>query len=163
MLLGAQVAYAFQNRRAYAQERQAQNINQRGREFLALRIMTYIGERFQTGNKPPSALEMAEALRVPLRLAGQVLIVLVQANLVAEMTGSETGYLPARPLDKITAGDVLEAMRTGQGQDLATCPDTARSVVRERLTQIEQAERDAARGVTLQCLVNQSLGSQASA
>ena len=38
ILFGAQVAYAFQNRTAYVQEKQAETINQRGREFVALRM-----------------------------------------------------------------------------------------------------------------------------
>src|SRR5208282_1284765 len=37
LLFGAQVAYAFQNRKAYLQDKLAENVNQRGREFIALR------------------------------------------------------------------------------------------------------------------------------
>ena len=87
VLLGAQVAYAFQNRRAYLQEKQAESVSQRGREFIALRLMTFIGQRFQTRTKPPTALEMAENLGVPLRLAGQLLALLMQSGLVIEATG----------------------------------------------------------------------------
>src|SRR5690606_3616896 len=54
LLLGAQVAYAWQNRNAYVQEKQAESINQRGREFVALRLMTYITEQFSIGNSPPT-------------------------------------------------------------------------------------------------------------
>ena len=36
LLFGAQVAYAFQNRATYLEEKQVENINQRGREFVAL-------------------------------------------------------------------------------------------------------------------------------
>ena len=39
LLFGAQVAYAFQNRRAYVQEKQAESVNQRGREFVAFRLI----------------------------------------------------------------------------------------------------------------------------
>ena len=49
LLFGAQVAYAFQNRKFYLQEKLAENVNQRGREFIALRLMTLIGQRFQHG------------------------------------------------------------------------------------------------------------------
>ena len=47
MLFGAQVTYAFQNRESYLQQKLAENVNQRGREFVALRLMTCIGQRFQ--------------------------------------------------------------------------------------------------------------------
>src|SRR5207244_10332494 len=49
LLFGAQVAYAFQNRALYLQEKQIENINQRGREFVALRLMTSVGLRFERG------------------------------------------------------------------------------------------------------------------
>lgn len=62
LLFGAQVAYAYQNRAAYLQDKIADNINQRGREFVALRIMTLLGQRFQNGlprrrslNFPPNS------------------------------------------------------------------------------------------------------------
>src|SRR5439155_3691829 len=38
LLFGAQVAYAVQNRKVYLQERIAESANQRGREFVALRV-----------------------------------------------------------------------------------------------------------------------------
>ena len=49
LLFGAQVAYAFQNRKLYLQEKLVENVNQRGREFIALRLMTLIGQHFQSG------------------------------------------------------------------------------------------------------------------
>ena len=51
LLFGAQVAYAFQNRATYLEEKQVENINQRGREFVAFRLMTLIGRRFLPGER----------------------------------------------------------------------------------------------------------------
>src|SRR6185503_10550287 len=73
MLFGAQVAYAYQNRATYLEEKQVENINQRGREFVALRLMTCIGQRFVAGEPPPGVGEIAEALAVPTRLIQQVM------------------------------------------------------------------------------------------
>src|SRR5436190_2296248 len=56
-LFGAQVAYAFQNRKLYFQEKLAENVNQRGREFVALRLMTCLGQRFHRGLPPPTVQE----------------------------------------------------------------------------------------------------------
>src|ERR1051325_11987130 len=49
LLFGAQVAYAFQNRATYLEEKQIENINQRGREFISLRLMTCVSRRFGQG------------------------------------------------------------------------------------------------------------------
>src|SRR6185503_21028131 len=84
LLFGAQIAYAFQNRKLYLQERIAENVNQRGREFVALRLMTCIGQRFQRGLPPATVHEMSSELGVPSRLVQQVLRTLIAAHLVIE-------------------------------------------------------------------------------
>ena len=153
ILLGAQVAYAYQNKQAYAQEKQAESINQRGREFVALRLMTYIGQAFYLGQKPPGRLAMASALCIPSQLAAQILNGLAAGKLVVEVSGEETGYAPGRPIDKISVEDILSALRVGQGSELATADDPSRAVLREQFDRIVLAEMHAAGSVTLQNLV----------
>lgn len=153
VLLGAQVAYAYQNRRTYIQQRLAESINQRSREFVAVRLITYIGERFQSGKKAATSVEMAEDLGVPLRLVSQMLGVLAENHLIAELSGEQCGYSPARPLEKITLDDVLRALRVGRGQELETNPDPARSLLRTEFDLIVQAEEKAAASVNLAELI----------
>ncbi len=158
LLFGAQVAYAYQNRATYFEEKQVDNINQRGREFVALRLMTCIGERFAQGELPPGALEIAEGLAVPTRLVKQIMQTLSAARLVTETAGAEPAYLPARPLDQITCHDVLLAMRASQGQECATRDEPARVEVYGEFHRIEEAERQAAASVNLLALVNRAQG-----
>ena len=153
VLLGAQVAYAYQNKQAYQQEKQAESINQRGREFVALRLMTYIAQRFYLGEKAPSRLAMSNVLGIPSQLACQVLSALVNAKLLMEVSGDETGYAPGRPIEKITVEDILSALRVGSGTDLATADDPTRAVLREQFERVVLAEMHTAGAVTLQNLV----------
>ena len=153
VLLGAQVAYAYQNRQAYVQEKQAETINQRGREFAALRVMTYIAQRFYLGERPPSRLSMSNALGIPSQLSSQILTTLVSAKLLVEVAGEETGYTPGRPIDKITVEDILAALRVGSGSELATADDPSRAVLREQFDNVVLAEMHAAGAVSLQNLV----------
>lgn len=156
VLIGAQVAYAFQNRRTYAQQRLAESVNQRGREFIAMRLMTYIAQRFSTGGSPPTSGELSDTLGVPLRLVGQILTVLAQSKLIVEVTGDESGYTPARPIDAITAQDIIDALRSGQGQELDTCDDPSKPIVRGEFETILEAERQVAGKLTLQQLVEKT-------
>ncbi len=156
LLFGAQVAYAFQNRATYLEERQIENINQRGREFVALRLITCVAQRYLGGESPPSVPEMAEQLAVPSRLIQQILQTLVAARLVVETAGSETAYLPARPMENINCHDVLLAMRAGQGQDLATREEPARAEVYGEFQRIQEAERQAAASVTMLALAHRA-------
>ncbi|MGO8931653.1 MAG: YhjD/YihY/BrkB family envelope integrity protein [Limisphaerales bacterium] len=161
LLFGAQVAYAYQNRAAYFEEKQVENINQRGREFIALRLMTCIGQRFMRGEPPPSAVEIAEALAVPTRLVQQIMQTLGAARLVTEAAGAERAYLPARPLENITCHDILLALRATQGQELETRDEPTRSEVYGEFRRIEEAERQAASSVTMLALVNRAQGRKA--
>ena len=152
MLLGAQVAYAFQNRRAYIQEKQAESVNQRGREFVALRLMTHISRNFSAGGRPLSLIELSRELAVPSQLAQRVLCSLVQAGLVVEASDTDLRFTPARPLDRITAYDVVSALRAGSGHELATTEDDARLLVRAEFERMLLAERDAGSSISMQSL-----------
>jgi membrane protein len=161
LLFGAQVAYAFQNRAAYLQEKLTETVNQRGREFIALRLLTCVGQRFQRGMPPANIDEISAELGVPSRLAQQVLQTLVAAHLVLELSGEERAYAPARPLQNITAHHVLMAMRATQGQELMTRDEPVRAEVYGEFARIQQAEKQVASSVTMLALVNRAQASVA--
>lgn len=156
LLFGAQVAYAFQNLETYLQERASEGVNQRGREFIAFRLMTAIGLRFQNGLRPISMNRLAADLTIPTRLAHEVLQTLLGARLVVEVADRETAFAPARPLDQITCHDILQAMRASHGQELATRDEPTRKEVYGEFQRILDAERIAASSVTMLALVNRT-------
>ena len=156
LLFGAQVAYAFQNRKAYLQDKLAENVNQRGREFIALRLMTCVGQRFQHGLPPVTIQEISTELDIPTKLAQQVLQTLLAARLVTEIAGAEPAYAPARPLEAINAHHILYALRAGGGQELLLRDEPVRAEVYGEFARIEEAERQAAASVTLLALVNRA-------
>jgi membrane protein len=160
LLFGAQVAYAFQNRAAYMEEKQVEQINQRGREFIALRLMACLGERFLRGEPAATTADFASQLSVPSRLVRQIMNTLGAARLVAEIACPETAYLPARPLEKINCHDILLAMRATHGQELVTRDEPSRREVYGEFHRIEEAERQAASTVTLLELVQRSQAKQ---
>jgi membrane protein len=154
VLFGSQVGYAYQNRLAYLQEREAESVNQQGREFVALRMMTYIAQKFETGEKAATRTEMAKILGIPTQLAAQVILPLVHCKLLMEVQGEETGYSPGRPVDRISIEDILCALRAGQGRELATTDDRARAVVREQYERVLLSEMQVANAVTLKTIVS---------
>jgi len=153
VLFGSQVGYVFQNRHAYLQERMAERVHHQAREFVALRFMAEIGRCFDRGLPSPSVDYLATSLAVPARLASQILQALAQANLVAETSGPEPGFKPSRPLARIAVGDILAALRTGQGAALPTAADSTRPVVAAELDAVRAAEASHSGRVTLADLV----------
>jgi membrane protein len=155
LLFGAQVAYAFQNRQSYLQEKLVENVNQRGREFIALRLMTLIGQCFQRGETAPTLQQMSLEIGIPTKLVQQVLQPLISARIVTEITGADNAFVPARPLTDINAHHILRAMRT-QGQETATRDEPVRAEVLGEFARIEEAERDVASRITVCDLVNRA-------
>jgi membrane protein len=155
LLFGAQVAYAFQNRQAYLQDKQAESVNQRGREFVGLRLMTRLAQAFQSREPPLSIQQLAESLDVPGRLIAQLITAFLHTRLVVEVNGPDAvAYAPGKPLDQITAYDVLMALRMGQGQEVSTRDGPACAGVRSEFERIVAAERTAASPVTLKMLAD---------
>ena len=152
MLFGAQVAYAWQNRDAYIQEKQAESVNQRGREFVALRLMTHIARNFLAGAQPLSLVQLSKELAVPSQLAQRILCALVQNGLLVEVNDRDVRFSPGRPLDRISAYHVVNALRAGSGHELATTEDPSRLLVRTEFERIMLAEREAGDAVTMQSL-----------
>jgi membrane protein len=163
VLFGAQVAYAFQNRQSYLQGRLAEGVSQRGREFVALRVMLLLADRFERGERAPGVNAMAAALDVPTRLVSQILQTLTQARLAAEVADVEPGYAPGRPIERITTQHILQAMRTGQGIQLPTRDDVQRQVALQSLEAIQEAERLKAESLSLASMLGHSSPSTAKA
>jgi membrane protein len=156
VLFGAQVAYAFQNRQSYLQGRLAEGVSQRGREFVALRVMLLLADRFQRGERAPGVNGMAAALDVPTRLVSQILQTLTQARLAVEVADVEPGYAPGRPIEQITTQHILQAMRTGQGIQLPTRDDVQRLVALQSVEAIQEAERAKAESLSLASMLGHS-------
>lgn len=161
VLFGSQVAYAFQNRISYVQAKKAEAVNQRGREYVALRLMTYLGLRFERGERPPGLLEITQYLGVPSRLVVLVIGPLCEAGLVLEISSDrDTAYAPGRPLEAITCHDILQTFR-GAKLELETRDDAARLPVCCEFNRIQEGERALASAVSLKELVGRVTDFQA--
>jgi membrane protein len=154
LLFGAQVAYTYQNRKAYLQEQQMEHFNHAARELIALQVMVLAGRAFDSGSPPPSITKLAAALAVPSRLVTQVVRQLEQSRLLVETNQGGAAFTPARSLEAITCHDILSALRSGAAGDPADGLGAESEPSPEReLGRIRQLERQAAQGVRLSELV----------
>lgn len=161
LLFGAQVAYAYQNRAVYVQEKQSEQVHELGRELVALRIMTLLAERFEQGLPPATVSELAARLQVPSQLVQRLMAVLLRAQLAVEIAGREPAYAPARPAARITCHEVLLALRTAGGEGArALANDMASDPVSVAFQQICAAEQRAAESVSLADLLTGQTAAQ---
>jgi DNA-binding IscR family transcriptional regulator len=108
------VAFAHQNEPAYRQVARSRHHDQPFKEVLALRAMVRMAVVFLAGQPPRHTTELALDLHVPERSLDEVLERLRTAGLVAladEAAGLDVEVLPARSLEHISLGDVLDALR----------------------------------------------------
>ena len=124
--------------------------------------MTCIGQRFLLGEPPPTPVQMCCDLNIPSRVIQKVMQTLCTARLVVETAGMDRAYVPARPLEKITCFDVLQAMRATHGQELETKDEPARAEVYGEFSRIQEAEKEAAAAVTILALSSRTLARQIS-
>jgi membrane protein len=108
-LLGATLTFAVQSVRTFEPERV---VSQEEREFVAARLMVAVAAHFGRGGGPVSGDAILAQVMAPPRLARTVLGDLVQAGLLAETSGEDTGFVPGRPLDQITLAQVVAVMRS---------------------------------------------------
>ena len=139
LLFGAQVAYAFQNYQSYMQEQQNERIHHAGREFLALRLMALVADRFAAGATPPKIQDLANQLGIASGLTMEVMEQLEENQLVSEIQSENGGFLPARPPSTISVDDVLMAIRRGQGIGVVSAEDSLRNEIRDAYDRVEGA------------------------
>ena len=113
VLLGAEITFANQNISRYEMESEALNISNYQKRALVLMIMHLIIRNFSLGEKPISAEFIAANLKIPVRLARDILQDLSSANLVSiihENEEKERLYQPAIDINRLTVSYVFSRL-----------------------------------------------------
>jgi membrane protein len=113
VLLGAEICFANQNLSRYEMESEALNISNYQKRALILMIMHMIIRNFMLGEKPISAEYIAVNLKIPVRLARDILQDLSNANLVSiihENEEKERLYQPALDVNRLTVSYVFSRL-----------------------------------------------------
>jgi membrane protein len=113
ILLGAELSFANQNVSRYEFESEALNISQFQKRAMILLTIHLIIRGFALGEKPMGAETIGKALRIPVRLARELLNELYLTNLVSiihENEQKERLYQPALDINKLTVSYVLSKL-----------------------------------------------------
>lgn len=105
VLIGGQVAFAYQHRRALARHKAWESLSHRARRTLAFVCVAETLRRYRGGLAGPRAEDIAEIARIPGTVAEGCLQMLRDAGLLAMESRTE-GHRPARPLEAMTVGQL---------------------------------------------------------
>ena len=113
VLLGAELTFANQNISRYELESEAHNISAFHKRALILMIMNMIIKNFAAGEKPVSTENIAKVLKIPVRLANDILQDLADSELVSvihEKEQKERLYQPALDINRLSVSFVLSRL-----------------------------------------------------
>ena len=128
VLFGAEVAFAIQNLWTYRRQVESPVYSAAFRELLALHLMAEVARPFLTGAPPPTPRDLEQSLQVPIRVINDVVYQLTESGYLRSLTAPPEGLIPGRDVDRISAKDILDALRNhgSQPQGIPEFPRHAR-------------------------------------
>ena len=110
LLVGAELAFAIQNNDLFAYEKDIKNMSRRYKDYVMLYLLSVIIRRFEVGESPQTAQEMAAENQLPIRLVQQVLSRLEETVIVRRVyveDEEEQAFIPALDTKSITVEMVI--------------------------------------------------------
>ena len=110
LLIGAVLAFAIQNNDLFAYERDLETISRRYKDYVMLYLLSVIIRRFEQGEQPQTAHEMATDNQLPIRLVLQLLSSLEETDIVRSVhtdKDEDPAYVPAMDTHQITVEKVI--------------------------------------------------------
>ncbi len=127
VLIGGQVAYAFQNRRTLARHKSWESLSHRARRTLAFLCVAETLRRYRAGRTGPTAEDIGVTARVPASVAEGCLQMLRETGLLA-LESRTGGHKPARPLEAMSIGQfwsIVDEYASARAGDLDLSADPA--------------------------------------
>lgn len=110
--IGATMSYAIQNNERFDFATDMELMSRRYKDFLTLYVCYQIIKRFEAGEAPFSAHDLAEANHMPVRLINRLLGRMTEVGILNEIftedEHSQRTYQPAMDIHQITVGMLFE-------------------------------------------------------
>lgn len=110
LLVGAELSFAIQNNEMFAYEKDIEAMSRRYKDYVTLYLLYVIVSRFEKGELPQTANEMAMQNQLPIRLVQQLLVRLEDTNIVRRVyveQAEEETFVPAMDTRLITVEMVI--------------------------------------------------------
>ncbi len=161
LLIGASIAFYYQNPNYLTRERAGRHVSARMTEKLALLIVHHVGQRYYEGGQGWTLDALAERLTLPSEPVEHALDALISGGVLTETVDNPTVYLPGRPWDETKVEDLLQMVHAyGEGNrfSLERIPDEP--AVDRVLSDLEASLSQTLGGLTLKELALGRAGGQ---
>lgn len=156
MLVGANISFYHQHPEQLTTRRRQFVLSNRLKERLALALMYLIGRSHCRGDAKWSAESLSGRVSMPTEAVESVLDALVARELLVRTDDEPAAYVPARALDAIAIGALLEAVRSANEDPYLNLPElVAEGPVDALVRELDGAFEQALRGRSLRDLIDQ--------
>jgi membrane protein len=142
LLFGAVLAFAIQNNDLFAYERDLETISRRYKDYVMLYLLSVIIRRFEQGEQPQTAHEMATNNQLPIRLVLQLLSRLEETDIVRSVhtdKDEDPAYVPAMDTHQITVEKVIGRVSAHGTEEFLQHTPPEMQVFWQRYLQLRQA------------------------
>jgi membrane protein len=143
VLLGAEIAFAHQHSGHYSITIDYRRISMDIRRRYALHILRQVIRCFQEGGPPLTVDQIAKTLKLPYLLVSMLIGDLQDSHLVSAVrvgkSNGSTAYQPARDINSITIGSVLEALDKAGGSHWPASDDPEFGRISQALDDVQAA------------------------
>ena len=153
LLIGAQIAFYFQNPAYLRIGRREPRLSNETRERVALNIMFLVGKEFRNPVLGVNLRSLSRTLRIPSITLAPIAIGLEASGLIT--TNEKENLLPAREMARIALGDILAVVRQ-QGETGSHRDPKWDNVIEELGNTLDEAVAATLSGRTLADLLDQS-------
>lgn len=144
ILIGAEMSYAIQNNEEFEYEHDLNRMSRGYKDFVMLYLLSAIIKRFDAGEAPLTARELALRDNLPIRLVNQLLSRLVEVNVLREIAVDEQEdktYQPAMDTHKISLGMVIDRIDHQGTEDFLHSPTPEMRAFRDHYLKIKDEHR----------------------
>ena len=142
LLIGAELGFAIQNNDMFAYERDLESMSRRYKDYVMLYLLSVIVRRFEQGETPQTAQEMAIQDRLPIRLVQQLLSRLEETNIIRRVYVEQEEYeafVPAMDTRLITVEMVIGKISAQGTEDFLLHTPTEMQAFWQRYLQMCEA------------------------
>jgi membrane protein len=113
VLLGAEIAFAYQNVHTYEFEPDCLSVSHSMKRLVSLAVVHLLVQRFSKRKEPLDGDQISRELEIPIRLARQILFELTEASIISPVqreSEKNPAYQPAVSPDSLTIKNVIDAL-----------------------------------------------------
>lgn len=146
LLIGAELAFAIQNNDLFAYEKDLKTMSRRYKDYVMLYLLSVIIKRFEQGEAPLTAQQMAEQKQLPIRLVQQLLSRMEETGIVHRVSivqEDDEAFVPALDIHTITVEMVIGRISAqGTEEFLQNTPKEMQDFWKHYLDMIEANHSD---------------------